>query len=242
MIKTLNKITNHILILTKLTQSFWKKHRGAVLIEFAFAIPFLIIVLYFGLDVPTAHRLSSKLYKTSELYAQMIINVTRNQSPNTLTQNNLKQISRIAGLVFTGVENSTLQPFTLSTYIVAVKGTGSGDNKGFSVLWSIRVDNILNNTASPTITIDDYTHAIITSKNMTAHNGSIRNLIIQRDEIKLFIETVANYNIDNGARGFNNKLYLMTIPGRVVNGTRVFGDKTAIVTPYEGVISDTAPV
>jgi Flp pilus assembly protein TadG len=244
MMRITNKIASCILFLKKIMQSLWKKHKGAVLIEFAFAIPLLIIILYFGLDVPMAHRLSSKLYKVSELYAQMLINVTRNQYPHTLTQNNLKHISRIVGLVFTGVENTALQPFTLSNYIIAIRGTGGSSNKEFSVLWCIRVDNKLNDTGSAKVTVsrDDYTHSMIGDRGMKTYSGSIKNLIIQQNEIKILIETVANYNISNGARGFNSRLYLMTIPGRVVGGTRVFGDKTAIVTPLEGVITTTAPV
>jgi hypothetical protein len=234
-------ISTSINIVKRRIRPWLKKYKGAVLIEFAFAIPLLVIILYFALDVPTAHRLSSKMYKTSELFAQVLINITKNQYPKTLTRNNLQDASRIVGLVFTGVEKSMLQSFTLSTYVIAIKGASDGN---FDVMWGVRVDNVLNSDNLPQLTVsstlDDYSRFIIDQNSMT-HSGNIRNLIIQKDEVKLLIETVANYNTAGNARGFNGGLYLMTIPGRLKDGNiRMFGDKTAIITISPEIIPQNA--
>jgi hypothetical protein len=223
-------------IVNKSVLSLLKKNDGAVLIEFAFAIPLLVIILYFALDVPTVYRLSSKLYKTSELFAQILTNVTKNQYPQTLTLANLKDISKIVGLVFTGVKGSVLQPFILSTYVIAIKGTGGGSNKEFNVLWGVRIDDDLRRTDSPEIKINNYEHATINASSKT-HGGNMENLSIQKNEIKLLVEIVANYDTKTG-RGFNSGLYLMTIPGKIIgDGVRIFGDKSAVITIPEEIIS-----
>ncbi|MDR1236120.1 MAG: hypothetical protein LBJ96_03870 [Holosporaceae bacterium] len=236
-------ISTSINIVKRRIRLWLKKYKGAVLIEFAFSIPLLVIILYFALDVPTAHRLSSKMYKASELFAQILINTTKNQYPQTLTLNNLKNASRIVGLVFTGVEKSMLQPFTLSTYVIAIRGRGGDSSNDFTVLWGVRIDNVLNSIDSPT-TIDINTstdvHSMI-NRNSTTPSGNITNLTIQKDEVKLLIETVATYNTAGNARGFNGGLYLMTIPGRLIGDTRIFGDKTAIITISSEIVTDQSP-
>jgi hypothetical protein len=211
-----------------------KKSRGAILIEFAFAIPVLILVLYFGTDVPLAYRISLKLQKTSELYAQMLMNMLQKQGERVLSENYLINISRGVGLILPGASKGSL-PFYLSTYIVCIVGIS---NDKFKVLWSIQVNNNLENNQITCLN-DKYDYSVL-SVDSAAHTGNIKKLKIQKGEKKLLVESVAWYT-DTSKRGFNKYFYLLAIPGKMKNSTRIFGDRTAIITPLEP-IPDTSPL
>jgi hypothetical protein len=210
------------------------KYAGAILIEFAFAIPVLVIVLYFGLDVPMAYRISTKLHKFSELYSQILLNSTKQRVAKLLTLADLKNTSRSVGLALTGIFQNTRYPFNLSTYVICVKGTGGNQ---FAIKWCVHIKNELN---TGIISNDStYTYSTVQSGH-SGHGGNIKTLTIQKDEVKLLVETVAWYDSLN-SRGFNNVFYLLAIPGKTISGAKTFGDRTAVITPYEGMISETTP-
>ncbi|MDR2107169.1 MAG: pilus assembly protein [Holosporaceae bacterium] len=217
------------------------KNVGAVLIEFAFALPVLILVLYFICDVPTAHRFSSKLQKLSELYAQMLDNSIRKNGLEAFGDHSLKAISRGVGLTFSGVFDNKNHPFNLSTYIVAIQGE---EGNKFKVLWAIHVKNSLNSSESDAITCnrgansDACLYAVL-DLHHTQHAGNIKELEIPKGERKILVETVAWY--ENDPRGFNKMFYMLTIPAKKVNGVRFFGDRTAIITLHDDFIPDIVP-
>ncbi|MDR1982461.1 MAG: hypothetical protein LBQ08_01520 [Holosporaceae bacterium] len=214
-----------------------KKSRGAILIEFAFAIPVLVLVLYFGTDVPLAYRISLKLQKTSELYAQMLINMLHKHGSKVLSEDYLNGISKSVGLTLPGIARSKKLPFNLSTYIACI--VGKGDDK-FKVLWCINVNNNLEEN-SVTCLSDKYDYSTV-NVNSASYTGSIKKLKIQNGEKKLLIETVVWYT-DTSKRGFNTYFYLLTIPGKTIfpSNAKIFGDRTAIITPHT-TIPVTSPI
>ena len=209
-----------------------KNNKGAILIEFAFAIPILIIVLFFMLDVPMAYRISTKLQKTSELFAEMILNINRHKESRGIAKTDLENISKIIGLVFTGVTKNKSYPFFLSTYLICVRGTGEN---AFEKLWNMHITNDLVK-GEVTSSIDSKYSSI---QDGSQFLGNIKDLEIQKNEIKLIVETVIWYKDDS--RGFNSKFHILTIPGTHKEGIKTFGDKNAIVTPPYGLVTEDAP-
>ncbi len=208
--------------------------KGTILIEFAFSLPVLIIILFFITDGPLAYRTSNKLQKMSELTAQMILNIKgRHVSP--LTIDDLVNISRAAGIALTNVKDTEKYPFHLSTYIMCIRGTGANS---FEIKWNIHIDNNLVNQQVIANANDDLLYSSI-NKNTTNLKGTLANFVIQPGELQLLIETVAWYS-DNG-RGFNKNFYLLTIPGQKKNNAKTFGDRFAIITPPSGLISESIP-
>lgn len=211
-----------------------KNSKGAILLEFSFSIPTLIIVLFFILDVPQAYRISSKLQKTSELFAEMILNVNRQKESRAITIDDLKNISKAIGLTFTDVLENKNYPFYLSTYLICIKGK---NNNKFEQQWSMHIQNDLMN--GRITTNNDYDYSNI----QESHDhflGNIENFKIFKDEIKLIIETVVWYN-DKGTKGFNHKFYILNIPGKDKKSAKTLGDRNAIITPPYGLVTEEVP-
>jgi hypothetical protein len=214
------------------------RKKGAILIEFAFAIPTLIVIMYFLLDVPTSYRLVSKLQKISELYAGMLLNINKQNRSRSITVNDLKSISKGIGMIFTGIIGNSAYPYYLSTYITCIKGTGSGNI--FEKKWNIHIkNNLMDGTITNSI---DHSYSTFDSNSDTfPTSGNIKNFKIQKDEIKLVVENVIWYGSTEPSRGFNSKFYILTVPALIKNGAKTFGDKHAIISPPDGLITDTAP-
>lgn len=229
-----------------LVQSFKKKifdQKGAVLIEFAFCCPILIILLFFVLDVPLAYRMLLKMQKIPELTANMIRNIP-NKTDTLITLNDLKNISRATGITMTGKLGSPSDPcnrypFYLSTYIFCVVGNSSG---GFDKKWNVHIKNNLYDGTIIANPNDTTEYSKFQTANKFEDIKEFENFQIQDGEVKLIIETVAWYRESNtiegasgissgsgssslsedgilpsGGRGFNNNFHLMTIPGRTVS-------------------------
>jgi hypothetical protein len=215
-----------------------QKVKGGVLVEFSFSIPLLIMVMFFALDVPLAYRISSKLQRTSELYAQILLNIIEKKPSQKLTENDLKNISKAIGLTFTGVIGSVARPnnqypFYLSTYITCIQcdqTTGS-----FVIKWNMHIQNDLKTGVISSIA-NNYTYSInISKEDITSFStlSSLKDFKIYKGELKLLIETVAWYS--GTGRGFNQKFHLLSIPGKTKSNSRILGDRYAVVTPSETV-------
>jgi hypothetical protein len=216
--------------------------KGAVLIEFSFAVPLLVIVMYFALDVPQFYRLSAKLQQTSELYAQMLLNMVNARASKTLTIDDLINTSKAIGLTFTGIAKSTQCPFYLSTYIMCIQGDNTTMGK-FKINWCVHVENDLNNNEVTSETGEQKTAYKYSSlqNGSTQLQGSISDFVIYQGELKLLIETVVWY-IGETTRGFNKYFHMISIPGKSVNGgAKCLGDKFTVITPLNGMISKDIP-
>ncbi len=213
--------------------------KGGVLLEFAFSLPVLIIILFFITDAPLLYRISNKLQKISELSAQMILN-TKGRYLAPLTLEDLQRVSQAAGIYLTNVKKSTKYPFHLSTYVICVKGT---NNNCFEVKWSVHIDNDLSSSTSQQtpLEINTFLYSSIDQKT-TQLKGTLSNFKIQPGEIKLLIETVAWYQNGKG-RGFNKCFFLVNVPGKLKeSGARTFGDRFAVITPPNYLVGETPPI
>lgn len=218
-------------------------HRGSVLVEFAFCCPVLIIVIFFVLDVPLAYRVILKMQKMSELTACMIRN-TPNKYDTKITLNDLKNISKAAGITLIGKKSATSfhsrYPFYLSTYIFCVRGNSSGD---FNTQWAVHIKN--NLYTGDVVAVDNdtaLTYSKLEGVSTFQDIKELSNYSIKEGEVKLIIETVAWYDKNDNTmedvspgtegdyasmlgdykknqhiiRGFNKNFYLLTIPGKSI--------------------------
>lgn len=225
--------------------------RGAILIEFAFSVPVLIILLYFVMDGPLAYRISMKLQKIAELTAQMICNV-HGTTIEKLTISDLKDISAAAGITLTSRKGTiasplTNYPFYLSTYVFCV--TGIGSNK-FRINWNVHIQNSLYDGVIIANKNDSLLYSSISRLQDNLNGTGIKDFLIQKGEIKLIIETVAWYKEGEhfGAggspvagrvqRGFNTNYYLMSIQGKERNGAKTFGGRFTIISSLDAIIDE----
>lgn len=254
----------NLLLIAKL---FRKKfgQRGSVLIEFAFCCPILVILMFFVLDVPLAYRVLFKMQKMSELTASMIRNIP-GKYDTKITRNDLKNISKAAGITLTGRLGTDSKPcrrypFYFSTYVFCVVGNGSG---GFDTQWVVHIKNNLHK-GEVTVVADDnaLTYSKLSGVSTFAGINELSNYSIREGEVKLIIETVAWYDKSESAtmegvsgsggsysnifgdykknqhtvRGFNKGFYLLTIPGRSISPTvKAFGYSYTIMPCIEDII------
>jgi hypothetical protein len=216
----------------------FKNLKGGIVVEFAFAVPLLIMVLYFCMDVPQVYRITANLQRTSELYAQLLLNVIKMRISKELTQLDLKNISQVVGFTFTGIEKGLNHPFYLSTYITYIEGSGSDKMK---VKWCVHLKNKLS-TTSVDVETERYDYSAIQAS--TTQLSSIKSLsgfAIQKGEFKLLIETVIWCDDSPTERGFNKYFVMISIPGTKKGNAKILGSRFAIVTPPKGMVSDSLP-
>ena len=205
--------------------------KGAILLEFAFAIPVLIMCLYFVLDVPHIYRLANKMHKLSEIYSLCILNVIKSRDSKLLTKADLINISRGIGIGITGVVGNTKYPYNLSTYIYYVKGTGTG----FSVVWTMHVKNSLKASDAPSASTENSgtSYSLISGKTLTALPGDWKDFEISNGEEKIVVETVLWSDDENG--GLSKLFYLLPI------AKNQFGNQIAAITPANGMLDGENP-
>ena len=121
-------------------KSFFKKaEEGAILIEFAFAIPVLVAILYFIMDGPLLRLYQLKLKNTAYFAINMMQNITDTRENKAITLNDLRNIRACA---FANIYRSTAQfkndkgNYPLGhyghIYLYYLKGTGTNQA---SVKW-----------------------------------------------------------------------------------------------------------
>ena len=169
---------------------------GSVLIEFAFCCPLLVIILLFVLDVPLAYRVLMKMQKMSELTASMIRSVP-SKNETLITMEDLKNISKAAGITMTGRLGSAEEPckrypFYLSTYVFCIEGNDSG---GFNKKWNVHImNNLYNGEITPIPNDSSLTYSKFKEVSDFSMIDEFSNYAIQEGEVKLIVETVAWYN------------------------------------------------
>lgn len=203
--------------------------------EFAFAVPVLIMSLYFILDVPHIYRLSNRLHKLSELYSQCLLNVINARESKLLTLNDLKNISRGIGLSITGVVGNTKYPYILSTYVRYVEGTG----QGVEVKWTVRIQNTLSSDSMATKKqkgnlITTSTSQIYSDVTLDQDKlpGSWENFEISNGEKKIVVETFI-WTTKEG--GLKKLFYLLPLV------KDKFGNQLSTITPVIGMVTDNPP-
>ena len=195
------------------------KQRGAILIEFAVAIPVLMTLVYFSYDVPLIYRLSNKMHKLTELFA---INLSNSILKNKITEDDLKRSLQSVALTTCGVNRNKDYSFNLSMYLTCIKGTSEGT---FSVIWRKHVTVPLHEGYENVSVISDAEYSIF-KKNSTTFPDKMNNISIHTGEMLIIVEGVIWYDdsLGTGRKGFNKLFYALTLKPS-------YKDRLAIIVP-----------
>ena len=123
---------------------FKHQSKGAVLIEFAFCMPILIITIYYINDLATLQRWHSQTQFVAYQMAQMIQSISQNRASKAITANDLRNIVAAAYLsIYPGTTMFSTSEVPWKSFfghnamgfIWYVKGN---DNGTASVIWGRR--------------------------------------------------------------------------------------------------------
>lgn len=213
--------------------------KGAILIEFAFGLPILVLMMYFCLDVPRAYQFVNKLTTCSEMAADLITNVYSYSGDNNISIEELKYVSRALEIYFLG--NPARQQeygFNISMYITCVTGIEGGK---FKTNWIVGVDNDISNqkisvyrsSQKGSIPFEGFSETKSQAISSDLNNTEFKNFEIGKGDIKLVVEAFV-WRKSEG-RGFNRQFYMMSLPMKLV------ANKFVVITPPKGLISDEYP-
>jgi hypothetical protein len=117
--------------------------RGAVLVEFAFSIPVLLMVLYYVLDYPNYMRLKSKTRNSAYMAVSMIQNISRHRENKKITLQDIQRINYVSFLNYCcgkqqlkTTEDNYIYPLGHLPLTVLICVKGVADNK-CKVVWSL---------------------------------------------------------------------------------------------------------
>lgn len=215
------------------------KSKGAILIEFAFGLPILVLMLYFCLDVPKAYQFVNKLRTYSEIAADLITNVYSYEGDACISIEELKYVSRALEIYFLGNPAQREYGFNISMYITCVTGTGSGR---FKTNWVVGVDNDISArqikayrllSSSGSISTEGFSGTRSKALSANLKGTELENFEVGKGDTKLIVEAFVWRNPEN--RGFNRQFYMMSLPVTLI------ANKFVVVTPPSGLISDQYP-
>ncbi len=130
------KNTSSFLCLQKIANKLSSK--GAILIEFAFSLPVLIVLLYYIYDLNRLKRYYSRTEFVGQQVASMIQNISQSRESKTITLKDLQYIARTAFLsIYPGMSMYKQNGYfefghTPTLQIIYVKGL---DNGNASCIW-----------------------------------------------------------------------------------------------------------
>lgn len=216
-----------------------KRKRGAILIEFAFGMPILVLMMYFCLDVPRAYQFINKLRTCSEMAADLITNVYSYEGDTAISIEELKYVSRALEIYFFGNPTTKKQEygFNISTYVTCVTGTEDGK---FKINWAVGVDNDISErkisayrSIKGTIKMEGFTSTKSSKISSDLNNTEFKDFAVQNGDTKLIVEAFVWRKSEN--RGFNKQFYMMSLPMTLVD------NKFVVVTPPNGLVSELHP-
>lgn len=210
------------------------RSKGGVLIELAFGVPILILMMYFCLDIPKAYQFVNKIQTASELTAAMILNVKAGEIDKTLSLEDLKYVSRALKIYFLGNPNVKGEEFHIFTYVTCVTGEKGKIKKN----WSVGIDNDVSKpnrieTYTDSSSLDKFSGAASHSISENLNNTSFSGFGINEGETKLIVETFVWQ--EETALGINKRFYMMSLPMSLI------GNRFAVVTPHLGMVSAATP-
>ncbi len=116
-----------------------KNHEGGILIEFTFAVPVCITLLFFINDHYRFLELRNKVKASAYLAASMVQNITNTRSDKQITKQDLARIAYASGLNFFHT-NSMFAPYPLGVYYMVyfsyVKRISSNEYQISDSFWS----------------------------------------------------------------------------------------------------------
>lgn len=237
--------------------------RGAILIEFAFAVPIMIMLLYYIHDLVMLRRYQRQMDFVGLQMASMVQSLASyragTDSPH-ITQDDLKNIMRAAyltiypGTTQYGIDTNKKTIFGHFPHIWMYYVYGTDDNK-IQIKWSAAIYDSYSGNARTTFEVLDGAHESSTIKHISSGNASElhKDLKIKKGESKLVLECAIycghNYNSYCFADGTPvssvplNKIFKLYQAQPVANAKnkRNFFPSITIFSPRANAFTDNVP-
>ncbi|MDR1982449.1 MAG: hypothetical protein LBQ08_01460 [Holosporaceae bacterium] len=234
-----------------------KAHIGAIMIEFALAIPLLITILYYMHDIPKYKRIQSKMEFAAHCAANILQNVSKNRTNKRITWNDMKYALIQGGMTFypetsvfcIGGERTHIYGHCLSTFVHCVKGLEDGKA---SVLWQIMYSSQNNTTPAEnfnTGVLEGHACSVVKYLQNVDPSSILEGLKINKDEIKILIEYGLLYVLSTSGYAFTDgricldvspqKAFGFLILSPKVSAGDVYFTRVVVFTPKPGLFDET---
>ena len=239
-----------------------KRSKGAILIEFAFAAPIMIMLLYYIHDLVRLKRWQSQMQFVAHQMASMLQNVSQNRTSKTITRTDIKYIYVSSYLtIFPGTTQFVYREFvptlgyTPMIWIYYVKGNADSTA---SVVWALRFHSADFPKEPNRIDCDSKNgqRAVVKNLKNVAPSKIYPSLKIQPGEVKIILECQIHYSQWSGysfpdgrncsqvspREAFGFYVYPIAptnIPG--ASNDSIYFPSVVIFSPRSGLFSETAP-
>lgn len=224
-------------------QNFNKLRRkvGAILIEFAFASPVFLVLIYYIHDLPKQKLMQRKMQFIAYEMAAIIQNIAK-QKNTPITREDLKNAARLAYLShFVGPtmcsDSSDNFPYGygLHTWTYYVVGTG---NNQAQTKWLIGIWSTMNQVSAESGYGQHSGSIVKYSSSSTASSGIYPSLKISAGEVKIITEgALSNWKNKSPSSLFG---FLLLSPSSYSPSKQQYYNSVAIFTPASG-FSETPP-
>ena len=238
--------------------------KGAILIEFAIAIPLLVMVMFFMSDAPRHYHIKSKMRHSAHFAANLTQNVTLDQANSKVSRRNLLSIfsssvmSHFNGLqLFEQRSGAYALGHTLSVNVYYVECTDPnasmesvGSNQAHVVWrWTIddwSINSSISDTSSLTFSGDGnslQSSNSIVNTSATLAGNIINGFQIARGDAKIIIEIgLVARDFSNSANTNSSKhrfrFAMLPIVPSVEN---VYYNTVVVLTPRPGLFDELGP-
>ncbi|MDR3155707.1 MAG: hypothetical protein LBT90_01210 [Holosporaceae bacterium] len=243
---------------SRMSHGFYGRLRGSVLLEFAVAIPVLVMIMYFVLDSLRSNELDKKMDNIAYFAASMIQNISKNNANRLIT---LRDIRHITYATFMPMYFGT-QPFCVGgdkyqlgyvplLAMACVKG--NIDSKA-TVVWAAMSDGFTATTPETFLCVVNNPEIASLMKLSYTIGQSVDpksihpNLMIRPGEMKLIICTCiftnSNFKYGNGEKVNDNpkKLFgFRLLPVNIKGSDNSFLHSYVIIQPNSNVFNETPP-
>jgi Flp pilus assembly protein TadG len=181
----------------RLVEKFSNNKIGAILIEFAFAVPILITIIYYVHDLPKCVRIQERMEFVAHEMVNMLQNCSQNRGDKKITKNDIKHA--VAGAYLTVFPGKTMYTTSDRTaplgyvshgHVYAVRGNGNGTA---SVLWCIRFHNAYDCPSPSQIVLDLPWNSLVKRLTNSIPSNIYPDLKIQGTELKIIVECTFHY-------------------------------------------------
>jgi hypothetical protein len=228
-----------------------------ILVEFAFAMPVLIALLYYMHDLPRLKQINSRMSFCAYCMASMLQEVSQNRENKKITAADLRNVAASAFLTI--YPGKTMYPTSsvkyiyghfLDCFVHCVKGI---DGKA-SVLWNRRMFSGYSSGPS-NISLDKFTTAthwssMVKYQQNVAPSSIYKDLTIKDGEIKIIVECLCytdptNYGFTDGrlpSTSTKEKFGFWVFNPKGTSGSYGgYFNQAVIFTPKPGLFDETPP-
>ncbi len=199
--------TIRLIKINKLSKFFISlNQKGAILIEFAFCLPVLMVLIYYIYDLARLKRYYSQTEFVAMQIAQQLQNILSTRESKTITASDIRNINALAWLsVFPGTSmyyqgSGFPLGYTWYTHIYYVKGLADGKASCMTRCYVTGTYSSSRNPSSVSVSILTNTNpgSLISNKQNVHPSAIYPSLTINEGEVKVIVEaTLCSINSSN---------------------------------------------